>query len=172
MGPTWPNLGRRCAPDSLTLLNIGPTKANKGVTYAPQTQVTQRPAVRRKPLNPGAAGPCPCRRPSVGNRRLYTLAPPAADPFVGPPVYLRPTPCRPRVDRFICILRRLFKKCSKTSFFYQGAGGVGYACRVDKLNRHFVGVGRISRLTYPQHRPKIANISPTYAQHSFQDGST
>ena len=54
MGPTWPNLGPRCAPDSLTLLNIGPTKANIGVTYAPQTQVGRRPAVRRKPLNPGA----------------------------------------------------------------------------------------------------------------------
>ena len=51
MGPTWPNLGPRCAPDSLTLLNIGLTKANIGVTYAPQTQVGRRPAVRRKPLN-------------------------------------------------------------------------------------------------------------------------
>ena len=50
MGPTWPNLGPRCAPDSLTLLNIGPTKANIGATYAPQTQVGRRPAVRR----PGA----------------------------------------------------------------------------------------------------------------------
>ena len=29
----------------------------------------------------------------------------------------------------------------------------------------------INGLTYPQHRPKIANISPTYAQHSLQDGS-
>ena len=29
MGPTWPNLGRRCAPDSFILLNIGPTKANR-----------------------------------------------------------------------------------------------------------------------------------------------
>ena len=54
MGPTWPNLGPRCAPNSLTLLNIGPTKANIGVTYAPQTQVGRRPAVRRKPSNPGA----------------------------------------------------------------------------------------------------------------------
>ena len=30
----------------------------------------------------------------------------------------------------------------------------------------------INCLTYPQNRPKIANISPTYAQHSLQDGST
>ena len=34
----------------------------------------------------------PCRRPSVGNRRLYTLAAPAADPFVRPRGYPRPTP--------------------------------------------------------------------------------
>ena len=54
MGTTWPKLGLRCAPNSLILLNIGPTKANIGVTYAPQTQVGRRPAVRRKPLNPGA----------------------------------------------------------------------------------------------------------------------
>ena len=55
IGPTWPNLGPRCAPDSLTLLNTGPTKANIGVTYAPQTQVGRRPAVRRKPLNTSGA---------------------------------------------------------------------------------------------------------------------
>ena len=30
MGPTWLNLGRRCAPDGVTLLHIGPTKANIG----------------------------------------------------------------------------------------------------------------------------------------------
>ena len=29
MGATWPNLGPRCAPDSLTLLNIGPTKSQR-----------------------------------------------------------------------------------------------------------------------------------------------
>ena len=79
---------------------------------------------------------------------------------------------------FLC---RMFEKGSKTSFFTVfrglrrprlGARGVGYACRADRLNRHFVGVGHISFLTYLQHRPKIANISPTYAQHSPQDGST
>ena len=43
-----------------------------------------------------ATGPCPCRRPSVGNRRLYTLAAPAADPFVGPRVYPVSTPARIR----------------------------------------------------------------------------
>ena len=45
-------------------------------------------------------------------------------------------------------------------------GGVGNARRADRLNRHFVGRGPpndLHFLTYPQHRPKIANISPTYA---------
>ena len=118
-------------------------------------------------LNPGAGhGPVSLPEAFGGNRRLYTLAAPAADPFVGPPVDPRPNP----PDRFICILRWMFEKCSKTSFFYSvswpsasttGARGVGYASRADKLHRHFVGVGHISFLTYPQHRPKIANISPT-----------
>ena len=56
MGPTWPNLGPRCAPDGLTSLNIRPIEANIGVTCAPQTQVGRRPAVRRKPLNLGLLG--------------------------------------------------------------------------------------------------------------------
>ena len=135
-----------------------------------------------------ATGPCPCRRPSVGNRRLYTLAAPAADPFVGPRVYPRPTPARPPPEsgrQIYMYLAQDVQKMFKNISFYsvswpsadmtcasQGAGGVGYACRADSLNRHFVGVGHISCLTYPQHRPKIANISQTYAQHSLQDGST
>ena len=64
------------------------------------------------------------------------------------------------------------EKCKNAVFF---KGGVGNARRADRLNRHFVGRGPpddINCLTYPQHRPKIANISPTYAQHSLQDGST
>ena len=72
--PHGPNLGPRCAPDSLTLLNIGPTKSQRerereretGPSPT-QTQVGRRPAVRRKPLiRPGAHGappwPCLCRR--------------------------------------------------------------------------------------------------------------
>ena len=118
MGPTWPNLGPRCAPDSFTLLNIGPTKANIGAPCSPQTQVAgARLLGVSLQIRAPATGPCPCRRPSVGNRRLYTLAAPAADPFVGPRGDPVSTPCRPRVDRYICIWRRLFKKCSKTSFF-------------------------------------------------------
>ena len=69
MGATWPNLGPRCAPDSLTLLNIGPTKSQRkrerrerererdretererGTSPAhTQTQIGRRTAVRRKP---------------------------------------------------------------------------------------------------------------------------
>ena len=121
MGATWPNLGPRCAPDSLTLLNIGPTKSQRererggerererererdrgereregGPSPAhTQTQIGRRPAVRRKPHK--STRTFPCRRPSVGNRRLYTLAAPAADPFVGPRVYPVSTPGRPQV---------------------------------------------------------------------------
>ena len=65
----------------------------------------------------------PCRRPSVGNRRLYTLAAPAADPFVGPRGYPVSTPCRPRVDlrpnprdRFICYLVGFCARCGKHRF--------------------------------------------------------
>ena len=52
----------------------------------------RRPAVRRKPLNPGA-GPAPVALPEAfgGNRRLYTAAPPAADRLCPIPVHPRPT---------------------------------------------------------------------------------
>ena len=66
----------------------------------------------------------PCRRPSVGNRRLYTLAPPAADPFVGPRVYPVSTPCRPPPESgrqifmsFIFYLPPWLCMMWKTSFF-------------------------------------------------------
>ena len=52
----------------------------------------------RSPYNPGAGhGPVSLPEAFGGNRRLYTLAAPAADPFVGPRVYPRPK----RVDRFL-----------------------------------------------------------------------
>ena len=77
------------------------------------TGTTQTPLVTRATLllkggrrHPGEAltirAPAtrtfPCRRPSVGNRRLYTLAAPAADPFVGPRGYPVSTPGRPQVE--------------------------------------------------------------------------
>ena len=72
---------------------------------------------------------------------------PRVDPRPNPP------------DKFICILRWMFEKCSKTSFFTvfrglrrprQGARGVSYAWRADRLNRHFVVLGH-----------KLPHISPT-----------
>ena len=60
-------------------------------------QMGRRPAVRRKPriIRAPATRAFPCRRPSVGNRRLYTLAAPAADPE-GRRGYPRSTPARIR----------------------------------------------------------------------------
>ena len=87
MGPTWPNLGPRCAPDSLTLLNIGPTKSQRerergretgdretererGTSPAhTQTQIGRRPAVRRKPHKSGRR---PRARSLAGGLRLVT----------------------------------------------------------------------------------------------------
>ena len=128
MGSTWPNLGPRCAPDSLTLLNTGPTKSQserererkRGPSPAhTQTQIGRRPAVRRK-LRAPATGPCPCRRPSVVTEG-YIRSPPL------PPTLLLDrgdTPGRPQVDlrsnpvdRFICYLLVFLRVMWKTSFF-------------------------------------------------------
>ena len=85
------------------------------------TPSPRRPAVRRKPLKSG-----PRARVLAGGLRLVTERYIRSRPL--PPTLLLDrayTPCRPPpdlrlnpVDRFICILRRMFKKCSKTSFFY------------------------------------------------------
>ena len=88
----------------------------------------RRPAVRRKPLNPGAGpGRWPVLMPEAfgGNRRLYTGSAPAADRRRVDPVS---TPCRPRVDPVSTLARRLpdvypviynvfCVQGSKTSFF-------------------------------------------------------
>ena len=48
-----------------------------------------------------------------------------------------------------------------------------FALREGKVVKSCIGrFFNINCLTYPQRRPEIANISPTYAQHSLQDGST
>ena len=57
------------------------------------------------------------------------------------------------------------EKCKSAVFF---KGGVGNARRADRHNRHFVGRGLLDDfncLTYPQHRPKIANIASKMALH-------
>ena len=69
----------------------------------------------RQPLNPGA-GPAPVSSPEAfgGNRRLYTLAAPAADHLVLTSARFRFTPgSRPVHDytcNIQCILRVVFKK--------------------------------------------------------------
>ena len=61
----------------------------------------------RQPLNPGA-GPAPVSSPEAfgGNRRLYTAAPPAADP---PRTYLVSIPVHDYRCNLQCILRVVFK---------------------------------------------------------------
>ena len=125
MGATWPNLGPRCAPDSLTLLNIGPTKSQRerererdreterereterqrdrerererGTRPAhTQTQIGRRPAVRRKPHKSGRR---PRARVLAGGLRFVTEGYIRSPPL--PPTLLLDrgeTPCRPRVD--------------------------------------------------------------------------
>ena len=75
----------------------------------------------RQPLNPGA-GPAPVSSPEAfgGNRRLYTLAPPAAD-------HLVLTWCRPRVDSgsppthdYTCNLQCILRVVVKKHRFLQG----------------------------------------------------
>ena len=62
----------------------------------------------RQPLNPGA-GPAPVSSPEAfgGNRRLYTAAPPAADP---PRVDSGSPPVHDYTCNLQCILRVVFKK--------------------------------------------------------------
>ena len=123
------------------------------------TQIGRRPAVRRKPLKSGRR---PRARSLAGGLRLvtegYIRSPPLPPTLLLDRVY---TPARSVSTDFCVIfmfLCRMFEKGSKTSFFTVfrglrrprlGARGVGYACRADRLNRHFVGVGHISCLTYP-----------------------
>ena len=82
----------------------------------------RRPAVRRKPLKSGRR---PRARVLAGGLRLvtegYIRSPPLPPTLLLSRVY---TACRPPVDprpnpvdRSICVLRRMFKKCSKASFF-------------------------------------------------------
>ena len=115
-------------------------------------------------------------RPLAG----YTLAPPAANPFVGPRVYPRPSP----VDRFLynlqCFVRvRYTKHCVLQGF--GPLGGREFHLGDVKKRRFFHGfcfAGRKNRkklyrkiflnincLKSPQHRPNIANIASKMAQH-------
>ena len=71
------------------------------------------PAVARKRLNPGA-GPAPVALPEAfgGNRRLYTLAPPAAD-------HLCPILPHPRPTIIVVIYSVFCVWCSKNIVFYR-----------------------------------------------------
>ena len=74
--------------------------------YLPRVCFGRRPAVRRKPHNPGAGpGPRPVALPEAfgGNRRLHTAAAPAAD-------RLRPIQPHDYRCNLQCILRVVFKK--------------------------------------------------------------
>ena len=68
----------------------------------------------RQPLNPGA-GPAPVALPEAfgGNRRLYTAAPPAADPP-------RVDSCSPPVHDYTCNLQCILRAVFKKHRFLQG----------------------------------------------------
>ena len=68
----------------------------------------------RQPLNPGA-GPAPVALPEAfgGNRRLYTAAPPAADPP-------RVDSCSPPVHDYTCNLQCILRVVFKKHRFLQG----------------------------------------------------
>ena len=113
MWATWANLGPR---QGQTCAQIRPTSANNNTT----TTTTTTPARAAGSafagarlsgvslINPGA-GPAPVSLPEAfgGNRRLYTAAPPAADP---PRTYLVSIPVHDYRCNLQCILRVVFKK--------------------------------------------------------------
>ena len=103
-----------------------PTPRATPTVPATHTHRPTRGAGPAQALLPACAGARPGRRPRArvlaGGLRLvtegYIRSPPLPPTLLldrgdRPRVDLRPNP----VDRFICILRRMFKKCSKTSFF-------------------------------------------------------
>ena len=125
MWATWANLGPR---QGQTCAQIGPTSANNNNTSSGwRVCFCRRPAVRRKPHNPGA-GPAPVSLPEAfgGNRRLYTLAAPAADHLVSIPVHGCPIPvhgCPIPVDARSTIIVVIYSVfcvwCPKNIVFYR-----------------------------------------------------
>ena len=79
-------------------------------------------------LNPGA-GPAPVSSPEAfgGNRRLYTLAAPAADHLRPIPVHPRFTPGSPPVYDYTCNLQCILRAVFKKHRFLQGFGPLGGA---------------------------------------------
>ena len=141
MGSTWPNLRPRCAPDSSTKSQRerqvcerereGERQRDKERETGPspahtQTQIGRRPAVRRKPHKSGRR---PRARVLAGGLRLVTEGYIRSRPLpptllldlaytpARPPVDPRPNP----VDRFICILRRMFKNIGFYSVLWPSA---------------------------------------------------
>ena len=99
-----------------------------------------------------------------------------------PLVDARSTPGRTRLTDLSGFLCRMFKNIvfysvswpsAATTFAEQGAGGVGYACRADRVNRGFVGVGH-ALTTKAEHvlqddlteALKRTQHSPRYGTHS------
>ena len=114
MWATWANLGPR---QGQTCAQIRPTSANNNNTTTTTTTTPARAAGSAfagarlsgvSLINPGA-GPAPVSLPEAfgGNRRLYTAAPPAADP---PRTYLVSIPVHDYRCNLQCILRVVFKK--------------------------------------------------------------
>ena len=109
-----------------------PPRAKTGANLCPNTTTTTPTPARADGsafagarlsgvslINPGAGpGPQPVSLPEAfgGNRKLYTAAPPAADP---PRTYLRPIPPRPRSTIIVVIYSVFCVWCSKNIVFYK-----------------------------------------------------
>ena len=143
-------------------------------------------------INPGA-GPAPVSSPEAfgGNRRLYTLAAPTADHLVLTSYLPLPDSGSPPTHDYRCnlqcILRVVFKKHRFLQGFVAFAVSRFHLGDVKKCGffHSFCFEGRkksskvvsedvfnINGPTSDQHRPKIAHLSSSYAQHSLQAGPT
>ena len=116
MWATWANLGPR---QGQNCAQIGPTSANNNNNN--HHNLGPRQGQTCAQIRAPAPGPCPwhCRRPSVGNRRLYAWTPLPPTHLVLPHTYLRPIPVHSRPTIIVVIYSVFCVWCSKNIVFYR-----------------------------------------------------